>query len=73
MPTASTTPAKPANRSPTPGSTGANPALADAGHGFGDGKYNMGNPVSEDVNALLIRAGRWFWTAPAPTASGSTR
>jgi glycosidase len=32
----------------------------DAAHGYGDGKYNMGNPISEDVNALLIRAARWL-------------
>ena len=31
-----------------------------AAHGFGDGKYNMGNPIPEDVNALLIRAARWL-------------
>lgn len=27
--------------------------------GFGDGKYNMGNPVAEDVNAMLTRSIRW--------------
>jgi len=32
----------------------------DAAHGMGDGIYNMGNPVSEDVNSLLFRAIRWF-------------
>lgn len=32
----------------------------NAAHGYGDGKYNMGNPVAEDVNALLIRAARWL-------------
>ena len=31
-----------------------------ATHGYGDGKYNMGDPVAEDVNALLIRAARWL-------------
>jgi len=31
-----------------------------AAHGYGDGKYNMGNPIAEDVNALLIRAARWL-------------
>lgn len=28
--------------------------------GYGDGKYNMGNPTVEDVNSMLIRAVRWF-------------
>ncbi len=28
--------------------------------GFGDGRYNMGNPVAEDVNQMLFRAVRWF-------------
>ncbi len=28
--------------------------------GFGDGKYNMGNPVAEDVNGMLLRATRWI-------------
>lgn len=28
--------------------------------GFGDGIYNMGNPGTEDVNGLLMRAVRWF-------------
>jgi len=33
----------------------------DAAHGYGDGVYNMGNPVSdEDVGAYLIRAVRWL-------------
>ncbi len=27
--------------------------------GYGDGRYNMGNPVAEDVNAMLIRSIRW--------------
>jgi len=31
-----------------------------AAHGFGDSKYNMGNPIVEDVNALLIRSARWL-------------
>jgi len=31
----------------------------DPEYGGGDGVYNMGNPVPEDVNALLIRAARW--------------
>ena len=37
-----------------------NPAHQNAAWGYGDGKYNMGNPVSEDVNAMLIRSGRWI-------------
>lgn len=37
-----------------------NPARQTAAWGFGDGKYNMGNPVSEDVNAILIRSARWI-------------
>ena len=41
------------------GLNGSNPAWQTASRGFGDGRYNMGNPVSEDVNALLIRSGRW--------------
>ena len=36
------------------------PGRNTAAWGFGDGKYNMGNPVPEDVNAMLIRAFRWF-------------
>ena len=36
-----------------------NPAHQTAAWGFGDGKYNMGNPVPEDVNTMLIRATRW--------------
>ncbi len=42
------------------GLDGNNPAWKTASRGFGDGKYNMGNPVSEDVNSLLIRSGRWL-------------
>jgi hypothetical protein len=37
-----------------------NPNRQTAEWGFGDGKYNMGNPVPEDVGAFLIRAVRWF-------------
>ena len=37
-----------------------NPARQTVAWGFGDGKYNMGNPISEDVNALLIRSTRWL-------------
>ncbi|MGC6425461.1 MAG: hypothetical protein ACON5H_00515 [Akkermansiaceae bacterium] len=28
--------------------------------GYGDGIYNMGDPVAEDVNGMLFRAVRWF-------------
>ena len=35
------------------------PGWDNVAHGFGDGVYNMGNPVVEDVNQLLIRAARW--------------
>ena len=31
-----------------------------AAWGCGNGKYDMGNPVAEDVNGLLFRAIRWF-------------
>lgn len=43
--------------------TGIDPGRSDhrtAAWGYGDGKYNMGNPVAEDVNGLLIRNIRWF-------------
>jgi len=36
------------------------PGRNTATWGFGDGRYNMGNPVPEDVNGMLIRAFRWF-------------
>lgn len=36
------------------------PGRQTAQWGYGDGKYNMGNPIPEDVNAMLIRALRWF-------------
>ena len=35
------------------------PARQTAAWGFGDGRYNMGNPVPEDVNGMLIRSIRW--------------
>ena len=38
-----------------------NPAHQNAAWGYGDGKYNMGNPVSEDVSAMLIRSARWLF------------
>jgi glycosidase len=43
--------------------TGIDPSHPDRqtlAWGFGDGRYNMGNPVPEDVNAMLFRAVRWF-------------
>ncbi len=36
-----------------------NPAHQNVTWGHGDGRYNMGNPVAEDVNAMLIRSIRW--------------
>jgi glycosidase len=36
-----------------------NPAHQTAAWGYGDGKYNLGDPVAEDVNGMLIRAARW--------------
>ncbi|WP_168442445.1 alpha-amylase family glycosyl hydrolase [Pontiella desulfatans] len=36
------------------------PGWQDAAHGLGDGLYNMGNPVPEDVNTMMFRAIRWF-------------
>src|SRR5262249_4275028 len=42
--------------------TGIDPSHPDrrtAAWGFGDGRYNMGNPVPEDVNEMLNRAARW--------------
>ncbi len=41
--------------------TGLDPSRwTSADRGYGDGKYNMGNPGYEDVGAYLIRAGRWL-------------
>jgi hypothetical protein len=37
-----------------------NPAHHTAAWGYGNGKYDMGTPVSEDVNSMLFRAVRWF-------------
>jgi hypothetical protein len=37
-----------------------NPLRQTTTWGYGDGKYNMGNIAAEDVNAMLIRAIRWF-------------
>ena len=36
-----------------------NPAHQTAAWGYGDGRYNMGTVVAEDVNAMLIRSIRW--------------
>ncbi|MES2922234.1 MAG: hypothetical protein V4819_11850 [Verrucomicrobiota bacterium] len=35
------------------------PAHQVAAWGYGDGRYNMGNPVAEDVNGMLIRSICW--------------
>ena len=43
------------------GVDGTNPARMTVAWGFGDNKYNMGNPVPEDVNGLLIRSARWIF------------
>ncbi|MEN8735820.1 MAG: alpha-amylase family glycosyl hydrolase [Akkermansiaceae bacterium] len=43
--------------------TGIDPSVPmrqTAQWGFGDGIYNMGDPVAEDVNGMLLRAVRWF-------------
>ena len=36
------------------------PSRRTTAWGYGDGVYNMGNPVAEDVNGMLNRAVRWF-------------
>ncbi len=41
------------------GTAPANPARQTAAWGYGNGRYDMGDPVAEDVNAMLIRSGRW--------------
>ncbi|MGB1889876.1 MAG: alpha-amylase family glycosyl hydrolase, partial [Akkermansiaceae bacterium] len=38
------------------GIDGSNPTRRTAAWGFGDGIYNMGDPVPEDVNSMLLRA-----------------
>lgn len=38
----------------------SNPARQTATWGYGDGIYNMGDPVAEDVNQMLLRQVRWF-------------
>ncbi len=43
--------------------TGIDPSVSwrrTAQWGYGNGKYDMGNPGVENVNALLNRAARWF-------------
>ena len=43
--------------------TGVDPTVASrrtVSWGYGDGIYNMGDPVAEDVNGMLNRAVRWF-------------
>ncbi|WP_411846775.1 hypothetical protein AAFN60_04285 [Roseibacillus persicicus] len=42
------------------GVDGSNPNRQTTAWGYGDGIYNMGNPVAEDVNLMLFRAIRWF-------------
>jgi hypothetical protein len=42
------------------GVDGSNPNRRTTTWGYGDGIYNMGNPVPEDVNQMLFRALRWF-------------
>lgn len=37
-----------------------NPAHQTAAWGYGDGKYNMGTIVNEDVGGLLVRSSRWL-------------
>ena len=42
--------------------TGVDPSVPGrqtAAWGVADGRYNMGNPVAEDVNGMLIRSIRW--------------
>ena len=39
------------------------PGWNTATYGAGDGKYNMGNPVAEDVGGYLIRAAAWMMDA----------
>jgi len=44
----------------------SNLARRNATWGFGDGIYNMGNPVPEDVNQMLFRQVRWFVDVAKP-------
>jgi glycosidase len=36
-----------------------NPAHQTVAWGYGDGRYNMGDPIAEDVNGMLIRSIKW--------------
>ncbi len=36
-----------------------NPAHQTVAWGWGDGRYNMGDPIAEDVNGMLIRSIKW--------------
>lgn len=42
------------------GVDGSNPDRQTVTWGYGDGIYNMGDVVAEDVNSMLFRAVRWF-------------
>ena len=44
----------------------SNPGRRNATWGFGDGIYNMGDPVPEDVNQMLMRQVRWFVDTAKP-------
>ena len=44
----------------------SNPSRRTAVWGFGDGIYNMGDPVEEDVNQMLFRQVRWFVDTAKP-------
>ena len=44
----------------------SNAARRTANWGFGDGVYNMGDPVVEDVNQMLFRQVRWFVDVAKP-------
>ncbi|MFO1492259.1 MAG: hypothetical protein U1F87_15410 [Kiritimatiellia bacterium] len=49
--------------------TGVDPTVSwrrTAQWGYGDGRYNMGDIVAEDVNAMLYRAVRWFIDQASP-------
>jgi hypothetical protein len=49
--------------------TGIDPTKTNrqtAAWGWGNGRYDMGNPVSEDVNSMLFRALRWFVDRASP-------
>ncbi|GAA5483076.1 alpha-amylase family glycosyl hydrolase [Haloferula sargassicola] len=42
------------------GVDGSNPSRRTLAWGYGDGIYNMGDPMAEDVNSMLFRAIGWF-------------